>query len=65
MCVDYRALIAVTVRDRLPMPTIDELLDDLGHASWFTKLNLWQGFHQILMANEDIAKTAFRTHHGQ
>lgn len=46
------------------MPTIDELLDDLGHASWYSKLDLQQGLHQILMAPEDILKTAFRTHQG-
>ena len=46
------------------MLTIDELFNDLGKASWFTKLDFCQGFHEILMVKEDIAKTVFRTHHG-
>ena len=64
LVVDYRALNKISVKNRAALPNIQEILDRLSKAKFFTKLDLASGFHQILINENDCKKTAFRTKYG-
>ncbi|CAM6090212.1 unnamed protein product [Calypogeia fissa] len=64
MCIDYRALNQQTIKNKYPLPRMDDLFDQLCGAKFFTKLDLQSGYNQIRIAGEDVPKTVFRTRYG-
>lgn len=64
LCVDYRQLNKVTIKNKYPLPTIDDLKNQLVGACMFNKINLCLSYHHIHVKSEDILKTAFRMRYG-
>ena len=65
MCVYYRSLNEVTIKNKYPLPRIDDLFDQLKGDKYFSKIDLRSGYHQLKIKNSDVPKTAFVTRYGQ
>jgi hypothetical protein len=61
MCIDYRALNKITLKNQYPLPKINELLDQLQHTKYFIEMDLKSRYHQVRVKEEDTCKTAFKT----
>ena len=64
LCIDYREMNKVTIRNQYPLPRIHDLFDKLQGAKVFSKIDLRSGYHQLRVHDEDVSKTAFRTRYG-
>ena len=63
-CIDYRQLNKVSIKNKYPLPQIDDLFDQFQWASYFSKIDLRSGYHQLRVRGEDVPNTPFRTRYG-